>query len=682
MLWEFKQQALPAFHDQGWKRADMAAWDEVWAGLSVMARSAFLDLPLPSRVKHDPAAVSLAGPLRDELLAAGLAEETDGRRVRVADEAIGFGKRLQALRKCRLLDPSAQDMREYVRSAYLSYSLSAALDRVMAKNVGVTSGVYADEYLTHYVTRRFWPDWVAMFLGDPVAALIIQGLDAEAGPVPLASLAARLPKRRPEKVREALDGLVNYLAVVEGLHPTTNALLIGFRPQVKADRVRSTLPASLPELTERPAPPELAPEGGLQILDLRAVLLELAGQPGRVRQDLGLYAKEQDRFLATLVEAPEWAVGEPLEKEGRLDNMIRMIQNRGFVDPVDADEKEMLLRLSKAGQAWLSSGLGTQYDQLYRLYREDRKGYSFTSNDNDYLGTALVFRKKGKGTTKHFYTLDEDDRKTMREAVYRAFDRLPEGKYVRLDDFLDAIARGPDNPLLLGTADANKVDVRSSSRPIPAVPDLYEDHGRRLAEEVTARLVRFGCLRLGLEAGEHLVVCRLPWMDVYFGKAKPPTDAPSTATRTIIQPDFTVIIIGIAPAAAADMALFCNRLQGQPGQGAITFRITKESVWRARSTGLTEVDLLARLEKHASMPVPANVKTQIRSWSAQVSNVSTEAGRLFRCPDPATADRVRALLGKEAERVGEAMVFWPSLGRIRPALRQKLRDQGVLLRED
>ena len=141
-------------------------------------------------------------------------------------------------------------------------------------------------------------------------------------------------KRSPEKVRAALDGLVNYLAVVEGLDSTTNALLIGFRPDVKKSRTRSTHPEPLPKLAEQPSPPEFAPEGGLHILDLRAVLLELAGQPGRVRQDHGLYAKEQERFLATMLEAPEWAVDEPKNRELRLEHVIRMIQTRGFVEPI------------------------------------------------------------------------------------------------------------------------------------------------------------------------------------------------------------------------------------------------------------------------------------------------------------------------------------------------------------
>ena len=162
-------------------------------------------------------------------------------------------------------------------------------------------------------------------------------------------------------------------------------------------------------------------------------------------------------------------------------------------------------------------------------------------------------------------------------------------------DFVEATARGPDNPLLLGTGDATEVEVRGCGRVVPPVQELYEEHGRQLAEDAIERFVRMGCLRLGREADGPLVLCRLPWLDVYFAKAEPPADA-ATASRTIVQPDFSVIVIGIAPAAAADLALFCNRTQGQPGQGAITFRITKESVWRARSTGLTEADLLARLE--------------------------------------------------------------------------------------
>ena len=682
MTWKFQQQALPAFHDQSWKRAEMEPWDDVWAGLSPGARAAFLEMPAPHYPKQNPPSVVLVGPTRDELLAAGLAEEIDARKARVAEEAIGFAKRLQALRICKLLDPKGQEIRDYVRTAYLSYQMATALDRVLVKNIGSTSGVYSEDYLTNYVARRFWPDWVAKFLDDPVAALIVQVLDAEAGPVPLSSLAGRLPKRPLAKVRAALDGLVNYLAVVEGLDPKTNELMVGFRPQVKADRVRATQPAKLPVLTERPAPLELAPDGGLQILDLRAVMLELAGQPGRVRQDRGLYTKEEERFYATMVEAPEWAIGEPLDKDERLSVVIRTVQNRGFVDPLDRDDTALLLRPSKAGQTWLSSGLGAQYDQLYRLYRDPRKSHAYSSTDEDFLGTQLAFRKKGKETNKFQHTFEDDDRQAMREAVYHAFSRLPEGKFVLLDDFLELVARGPDNPLMLGTSDPAKVEIRANSRVIPAVPELCEDHGRRLAADVSARLVRFGCLRLGREADGRLVVCRLPWMDVYFGKAKPPADAETAASRTIVQPDFTVIVIGIAPVAAADMALFCNRVQGQPGQGAITFRITKESVWRARSTGLSEADILGRLEKHASVPVPANVKTQIRSWGAQVSNVSTEEGRLFRCPDSATADRVKSLLGKDAERVGEASVFWSSTGRIRAALRQKLRDNGVMLTEE
>ena len=121
-MWEFNQkQAMPAFHDHGWKRSEMTAWDGVWEGLSAMARSAFLDLPPSSRNHSGPAAMPLAGALRAVLLAAGLVVEVDANRVRVAPEAVGFGKRLHALRKADLFAPSGGDFRGYVHSCYHAY---------------------------------------------------------------------------------------------------------------------------------------------------------------------------------------------------------------------------------------------------------------------------------------------------------------------------------------------------------------------------------------------------------------------------------------------------------------------------------------------------------------------------------------------------------------------------------
>ena len=130
MPWEFQHQALPAFHDHGWKRDEMAAWDDVWAAPVAGNAGGVPRTAAAGRAKHDPPAVVLTGPTRDELRAAGLAEAVDPRKVSVAEDAVGFARRLQALRKGRLLDPAHQDIREYVRLAYVPYQLTNALDRV------------------------------------------------------------------------------------------------------------------------------------------------------------------------------------------------------------------------------------------------------------------------------------------------------------------------------------------------------------------------------------------------------------------------------------------------------------------------------------------------------------------------------------------------------------------------
>src|SRR5207253_133719 len=77
-------------------------------------------------------------------------------------------------------------------------------------------------------------------------------------------------------------------------------------------------------------------------------------------------------------------------------------------------------------------------------------------------------------------------------------------------------------------------------------------------------------------------IARRPRLDAYFGREVAPADLAgvdlSVASRVVVQPDFSVVVIGTNPAPAAELAPFCERTTGHAGHGAMIFKITRESV--------------------------------------------------------------------------------------------------------
>ena len=121
--------------------------------------------------------------------------------------------------------------------------------------------------------------------------------------------------------------------------------------------------------------------------------------------------------------------------------------------------------------------------------------------------------------------------------------------------------------------------------------------------------------------------------------------------RVVVQPDFSVIVIGLNPAPAAELAPFCERTAQGGGQGAMVLKITRESVVKAVSQGLKPAEIVARLQRHASNEVPANVLREVQDWSNWVRRVTSSTLTVLRCPDRDTADRVMVALKRQAERL-------------------------------
>ncbi len=127
---------------------------------------------------------------------------------------------------------------------------------------------------------------------------------------------------------------------------------------------------------------------------------------------------------------------------------------------------------------------------------------------------------------------------------------------------VDHLVSGDANPLLLGLSQEEVVVYRNGQR-VPALEELREQAGRAMLQVfIRERLIPLGCLQTAIDEKGRLCVARTPRLDAYFGRKVKPADlAGSSGTaesKVVVQPDFSVVIIGTnspAPAAALGAVL-------------------------------------------------------------------------------------------------------------------------------
>src|SRR5262249_45281703 len=139
----------------------------------------------------------------------------------------------------------------------------------------------------------------------------------------------------------------------------------------------------------------------------------------------------------------------------------------------------------------------------------------------------------------------------LRDALVRSLDALSNGTFYRLSDFLTHASFGEHNPVLLGHT-LEDVRVSRSERVIAPFPEEVEAGAATGREELIGiRLIPFGAVRAGGDDRDGLLIARQRLCDLYFGRELPAGAAPlvaDEATRVVVQPDFTVLIIGLNPA--------------------------------------------------------------------------------------------------------------------------------------
>lgn len=674
--------------ESAWSREEMPAWEERWAALPVPARQRFLNevrIPAPhvTRVQPTPNH-KFPDALLQSWREAGLIAAHDAKSFVLAPEARGFVNRLHTLQHARLLDAQgAGRLFAFADVAFARYPLMQRITKVVEKATGVGQYRLEGDAVATFVPRRVWPDWVVGYLNDSLAKALLDAFEQAGKPILLSRIGELLPDEDPAAVRQTADRLVNHLVLFEDLEPKTADILIGLLPSVAESR-RQKEESKAVALTPV-APREVGPEGGVIVPDLRAFLLEVATLPPRLKQDDSLFAKEEERFLNALDPLPEWAL--PVmgvhAYESRLAIAYRWALQMEFVQTPSRRTETKVLRLTEEGQRWLTLDRESQFAALATYLREGSSPdyFSWGWSDSHFLGTSVTATlARGKAQQiSYFGKMPDEEKQPLRESLHRLFTQLPVGTFYRINELLAWASEPARNPLLLGRSMAEVV-IRAGFRQLPPFEEAVAEAARKALEQLLHdRLIPLGAVQVGrLDAG-HLLVARLPRLDVYFGKAAPQAPAAHAGTRVVVQPDFTVVVIGLDTTPAAELAPFCDRQRGSSSHGSVTFRLSRESVLRGIAAGIPAEEMVARLERLASKAVPANVLTELRSWAGQVRTVKVQTAILFHCPDAATAGRVQQALGKRAARVGETGVAWPAEEKLTASLRKKLQEQGIFI---
>jgi hypothetical protein len=272
----------------------------------------------------------------------------------------------------------------------------------------------------------------------------------------------------------------------------------------------------------------------------------------------------------------------------------------------------------------------------------------------------------------------DDEHATLVEPLTRAFLAVPEGVFVTTDGFLNYHAREA-NPLPEVLAGAR----RSYWYTPPDERQLERGWLDLLRYFLMERLVAFGGARLGHAGAGGFCFALTSAGSYLLGAAEDfEFSAPAAAPdgQVVVQPNFEIVFLGPSPAAEAVAGRYAQRIAAGGERVGTLYRLTRDAVFAAASTGATAEQALAALAGLSSRPLPANVERQLGDWFGACRTVRAARTLLLRCPDAETAARVRAALGRDAELLGDRAVAAPG-DRLSGAVRTKLRKAGIFVEE-
>jgi hypothetical protein len=482
-----------------------------------------------------------------------------------------------------------------------------------------------------------------------------------------------VPLRELVDAREHAEGIALLgRAIHAGL--ASMALFAGMREE-DLEPCIGLWPAVAREITRTPAEPPKSVEVretfalAIQMEDMTTLLAAAAATPVRLRaSDGAVFARARSEIEQRLALPPAWAAD--LLGENRVDAAAQALLAHRFAQ-VRAVAGNPHLGATSKGAQWLALSAQERLSALIEPLRRSRERNPVNVYETDratgFFSRSLPFYQTPKSLN-------------LRDDLTRAFLQARD-VFLPVAEFLDHASR-QDNPLL-ALADvppgkdgalmfySGHADLRNETRA------LWMDV---LVHFLGDRLFALGGANIGLDDAGRLCFS-LTEVGLYLlGVVERfDYDAVLAAGDVVVQPNFDVVFLGVAPAAEAELARFCERVGAAPGH---VFRITRASVLAAAEAGSGVGDVIGALTRASSKPIPKNVQREIAGWMAAVRRATLRSVELIECADADIAARIVSILGASVRQIGP-LVFALSAGTpaSRTTMIRKLRAGGVFIDE-
>lgn len=150
-----------------------------------------------------------------------------------------------------------------------------------------------------------------------------------------------------------------------------------------------------------------------------------------------------------------------------------------------------------------------------------------------------------------------------------------------------------------------------------------------------------GLMDIGLGEHQAPVAYRLTTVGEWLIRGGAPAGMEEEGGRVVVQPNFQ--IVALEPLSENVLMALDEFAHFEGGDHALTYRLSRESVYRAQRAGWDAARVIRYLEDETHAPLPQNIRRSLEEWQAQHERITFRRGvALLQAEDAAALDALFA----------------------------------------